>query len=85
MARSGWFSEVLRKVGARALSISRFFPRRGKHRRGRKAHLAPPFRRKVVFEMLEQRLLLSADPLAAVDIDKPADHELVTAILEGRA
>ena len=26
-----------------------------------------------------------ADPLAAVDIDKPADHELVTAILEGRA
>jgi GTP:adenosylcobinamide-phosphate guanylyltransferase len=26
-----------------------------------------------------------ADPLAAVDVDKPADHELVTAILEGRA
>ena len=25
------------------------------------------------------------DPLAAVDVDKPADHELVTAILEGRA
>jgi GTP:adenosylcobinamide-phosphate guanylyltransferase len=26
-----------------------------------------------------------ADPLAAVDVDKPSDHELVTAILEGRA
>ena len=26
-----------------------------------------------------------ADPLAAVDVDKPADHQLVTAILEGRA
>jgi len=26
-----------------------------------------------------------ADPLAAVDVDKPADHELVSAILEGRA
>lgn len=25
------------------------------------------------------------NPLAAVDVDKPADHELVTAILEGRA
>ena len=25
-----------------------------------------------------------SDPLAAVDVDKPADHELVTAILEGR-
>ena len=26
-----------------------------------------------------------SDPLAAVDVDKPADHQLVTAILEGRA
>ena len=26
-----------------------------------------------------------SNPLAAVDVDKPADHELVTAILEGRA
>jgi len=26
-----------------------------------------------------------SDPLAAVDVDKPADHKLVTAILEGRA
>ena len=26
-----------------------------------------------------------ANPLAAVDVDKPADHELVTAILDGRA
>lgn len=26
-----------------------------------------------------------ADPLAAVDVDKPADHELVTSILEGNA
>lgn len=26
-----------------------------------------------------------ANPLAAVDVDKPADHELVTAIMEGRA
>ena len=26
-----------------------------------------------------------SDPLAAVDVDKPEDHELVTAILEGRA
>ena len=26
-----------------------------------------------------------SDPLAAVDVDKPSDHELVTAILEGRA
>jgi hypothetical protein len=26
-----------------------------------------------------------ADPLAAVDVDKPADHQLVSAIIEGRA
>jgi hypothetical protein len=26
-----------------------------------------------------------SDPLAAVDVDKPEDHDLVTAILEGRA
>ena len=26
-----------------------------------------------------------SNPLAAVDVDKPADHELVTEILEGRA
>ena len=26
-----------------------------------------------------------SNPLAAVDVDKPADHSLVTAILEGRA
>ena len=26
-----------------------------------------------------------ANPLAAVDVDKPADHQLVTAILKGRA
>jgi hypothetical protein len=26
-----------------------------------------------------------ADPLAAVDVDKPADYDLVSAILEGRA
>ena len=26
-----------------------------------------------------------ADPLAAIDVDKPADHELVSLILEGRA
>jgi hypothetical protein len=26
-----------------------------------------------------------ADPLAAVDVDKPADHELVSAILAGHA
>ncbi|MCH8617195.1 nucleotidyltransferase family protein [Sphingomonas sp. SM33] len=26
-----------------------------------------------------------SDPLAAVDVDKPADHQLVTAIIEGRA
>jgi GTP:adenosylcobinamide-phosphate guanylyltransferase len=26
-----------------------------------------------------------SDPLAAVDVDKPADHELATAILQGRA
>jgi len=26
-----------------------------------------------------------ANPLAAVDVDKPADHALVSAILEGRA
>jgi hypothetical protein len=26
-----------------------------------------------------------SNPLAAVDVDKPADHLLVTAIIEGRA
>ena len=31
------------------------------------------------------RAVEMSDPLAAVDVDKPADHELVTAILEGRA
>ena len=34
---------------------------------------------------LEIRVVELTDPLAAVDVDKPADHELVTAILEGRA
>ena len=34
---------------------------------------------------LEIRKVELANPLAAVDVDKPADHVLVTAILEGRA
>ena len=34
---------------------------------------------------LEIRKVELADPLAAVDVDKPADHELVSAILDGRA
>ena len=34
---------------------------------------------------LKVRAVELSDPLAAVDVDKPADHELVTAILEGRA
>ena len=34
---------------------------------------------------LDIRKVELANPLAAVDVDKPADHELVTAILEGRA
>ncbi len=34
---------------------------------------------------LQIRKVELANPLAAVDVDKPADHELVTAILEGRA
>ncbi|QDP19765.1 NTP transferase domain-containing protein [Sphingomonas xanthus] len=44
-----------------------------------------------ILERVGRRLGLSlrkvelANPLAAVDVDKPADHELVTAILEGRA
>lgn len=31
------------------------------------------------------RAVVMSDPLAAIDVDKPADHELVTAILDGRA
>ena len=34
---------------------------------------------------LKIRAVEMSDPLAAIDVDKPADHELVTAILEGRA
>ncbi len=34
---------------------------------------------------LSIRAIELANPLAAVDVDKPADHALVTAILEGRA
>jgi GTP:adenosylcobinamide-phosphate guanylyltransferase len=34
---------------------------------------------------LDIRKVELADPLAAVDVDKPADHALVSAILEGRA
>jgi GTP:adenosylcobinamide-phosphate guanylyltransferase len=34
---------------------------------------------------LDIRKVEMENPLAAVDVDKPADHELVTAILEGRA
>ena len=34
---------------------------------------------------LDIRKVELANPLAAVDVDKPSDHELVTAILEGRA
>ena len=34
---------------------------------------------------LDLRAVEMRDPLAAVDVDKPADHELVEAILAGRA
>jgi hypothetical protein len=34
---------------------------------------------------LSLRAIRLDDPLAAVDVDKPQDHELVTAILERRA
>ena len=34
---------------------------------------------------IDVRAVELADPLAAVDVEKPTDHELVTAILEGRA
>ena len=34
---------------------------------------------------LSIRAVEMTDPLAAIDVDKPADHELVTAILQGRA
>lgn len=34
---------------------------------------------------LSIRAVELSNPLAAVDVDKPADHDLVTAILEGRA
>ena len=34
---------------------------------------------------LDIRKVELANPLAAVDVDKPADHQLVTAIIEGRA
>jgi hypothetical protein len=34
---------------------------------------------------LNLRAVRLRDPLAAVDVDKPQDHELVTAILEDRA
>ena len=34
---------------------------------------------------LTVRMVELANPLAAVDVDKPDDHQLVTAILEGRA
>jgi len=34
---------------------------------------------------LDIRKVELENPLAAVDVDKPSDHELVTAILEGRA
>lgn len=34
---------------------------------------------------LSIRAIEMRDPLAAVDVDKPADHALVTAIIEGRA
>ena len=34
---------------------------------------------------LNIRAVELSDPLAAVDVDKPEDHQLVTDILEGRA
>ena len=34
---------------------------------------------------LDLRAIEMRNPLAAVDVDKPADHELVEAILAGRA
>ncbi|GAA4033319.1 nucleotidyltransferase family protein [Sphingomonas rosea] len=34
---------------------------------------------------LRLEAIVLSDPLAAIDVDKPADHALVTAILEGRA
>jgi CTP:molybdopterin cytidylyltransferase MocA len=33
---------------------------------------------------IEIRKVELKNPLAAVDVDKPSDHELVTAILDGR-
>ncbi|MBC5783456.1 LEPR-XLL domain-containing protein, partial [Ramlibacter sp. USB13] len=63
MRRSWSLTGALRQVGARALSLSRIF-----HARKQRTHAArarPPFRRKVLFEMLEQRLLMSGDPLVA--------------------
>ncbi|MDB5862130.1 MAG: repeat-containing protein, partial [Ramlibacter sp.] len=67
MRRSWSVSEFVRDVGARALSFSRVFPSPVlPFRRRTRAVATPPCRRKVLFEMLEQRLLLSGDPLASV-------------------
>src|SRR4051812_25374042 len=84
MPRSWSVSEVLRKVGARALSLSRLFP---PHRPRPLVGSMPHYRRRVLFEMLEQRVLLSGDPLGAVSggvltahLTDDADHVVVTQV-----
>jgi hypothetical protein len=58
------------------------------------AGLGALFRLRTLQQMLDSvgrklnlniRAVELSDPLAAVDVDKPADHELVEAILKGRA
>ncbi|MDB5856869.1 MAG: Hemolysin-type calcium-binding region, partial [Ramlibacter sp.] len=68
MAQSWSVSEFVRKVGARALSLTRVLPSklRAIRRRARRHSIPPRFRRKVLFEMLEQRVLLSGDPIGSL-------------------
>src|SRR3990172_2321603 len=57
-----------RDAQAALKSLASAWQRRQKGRPApyRRSELEPPFRRKVLFEMLEQRILLSGSPFAAV-------------------
>ena len=73
-----WTVHVARRMLSRVL-------RRPSRAPPRTRRIKPPFRRKLLFEMLEPRVLLSADPLASLDgagaltatLTQDADHVVV--------
>ena len=66
VANRSLFSELVRGSQVSFRALARIFQSSAQPLYPRRARVQPPFRRKVLFEMLEQRILLSGDPLASV-------------------